>query len=127
MTKVLVISDVHANLTALEAVLADAGKVNEVWCLGEHAGYGPDPNECLQRIQALPKLTCMMGNHDYGVIGNMALETFNLDAKKALLWQREILTDASKNFCKRFPRNRGLRGMSPWYTAARVIRSGNMS
>jgi predicted phosphodiesterase len=98
MTKVLVISDVHANLTALEAVLADAGKVNEVWCLGDIAGYGPDPNECLQRIQALPKLTCMMGNHDYGVIGNMALETFNLDAKKALLWQREILTDASKNF-----------------------------
>ena len=43
MTKVLVISDVHANLTALEAVLADAGKVNEVWCLGDIAGYGPDP------------------------------------------------------------------------------------
>lgn len=98
MIKVLVISDIHANLTALEAVLADAGKVNEVWCLGDIAGYGPDPNECIERIQALPKLTCMMGNHDYGVNGNMALETFNLDAKKALLWQREILTEASKNF-----------------------------
>ena len=70
MTKVLVISDVHANLTALEAVLADAGKVNEVWCLGDIAGYGPDPNECIERIQALPKLTCMMGNHDYAAIGN---------------------------------------------------------
>jgi predicted phosphodiesterase len=45
MTKVLVISDVHANITALEAVLADAGKVDEVWCLGDIAGYGPDPNE----------------------------------------------------------------------------------
>ena len=98
MTKVLVISDVHANLTALEAVLADAGKVNEVWCLGDIAGYGPDPNECIERIQALPKLTCMMGNHDYGAIGNIALETFNVDAKKALLWQRDILTDASKKF-----------------------------
>ncbi len=98
MTKVLVISDVHANLTALEAVLADAGKVNEVWCLGDIAGYGPDPNECIERIQALPKLTCMMGNHDYGIIGNMVLETFNLDAKKALLWQRDILTEASKKF-----------------------------
>ena len=98
MTKVLVISDVHANLTALEAVLADAGKVDEVWCLGDIAGYGPDPNECIERIQALPKLTCMMGNHDYGAIGTMALETFNVDAKKALLWQRDILTDASKKF-----------------------------
>ena len=98
MTKVLVISDVHANITALEAVLADAGKVDEVWCLGDIAGYGPDPNECIERIQALPKLTCMMGNHDYGAIGNMALETFNVDAKKALLWQRDILTDASKKF-----------------------------
>ncbi|MGB8215174.1 MAG: metallophosphoesterase family protein [Anaerolineales bacterium] len=100
MTKVLVISDVHANITALEAVLADAGKVNEIWCLGDIAGYGPDPNECIERIQALPKLTCMMGNHDYAAIGDMALETFNLDAKKALLWQREKLTDASKDFLR---------------------------
>jgi predicted phosphodiesterase len=100
MIKVLVISDVHANITALEAVLADAGKVNEVWCLGDIAGYGPDPNECIERIQALPNLTCMMGNHDYGAIGNMALETFNLDAKKALLWQRDILTTASKEFLR---------------------------
>ena len=98
MTKVLVISDVHANITALEAVLADAGNVDEVWCLGDIAGYGPDPNECIERIQALPQPTCMMGNHDYAAIGDMALETFNIDAKKALLWQRNILTDASKNF-----------------------------
>ena len=102
MTKVLVISDVHANITALEAVLADAGKVNEVWCLGDIAGYGPDPNECIERIQTLPKLTCMMGNHDYGAIGSSALETFNADAKKALLWQRDILTDASKKFLQTF-------------------------
>jgi diadenosine tetraphosphatase ApaH/serine/threonine PP2A family protein phosphatase len=100
MTKVLVISDVHANITALEAVLADAGKVNEVWCLGDIAGYGPDPNECIERIRALPKLTCMMGNHDYAAIGDMALETFNSDAKKALLWQREMLTGASKEFLR---------------------------
>jgi predicted phosphodiesterase len=100
MTKVLVISDVHANITALEAVLADAGKVNEVWCLGDIAGYGPDPNECIERIRALPKLTCMMGNHDYAAIGDMALETFNVDAKKALLWQRDRLTDASRAFLR---------------------------
>ena len=98
MTKVLVISDVHANITALEAVFSDAGKVNDVWCLGDIAGYGPDPNECIERLQALPKLTCMMGNHDYAAVGDMDLETFNGDAKKAILWQRNILTETSKDF-----------------------------
>ena len=100
MTKVLVISDVHANITALEAVLADAGKVNEIWCLGDIAGYGPDPNECIERIQALPKLTCMMGNHDYAAIGDMALETFNLDAKRLCYGNTRSLTDASKDFLR---------------------------
>ena len=110
MTKVLVISDVHANLTALEAVLADAGKVDQVWCLGDIAGYGPDPNECIERIRALPKLTCMMGNHDYGAIGDMNLETFNVDAKKALLWQREVLTESSKEFLRTFSQEVLVRG-----------------
>ncbi len=98
MKKVLVISDVHANITALEAVLADAGPADEVWCLGDIAGYGPDPNECIERIRALPDLTCMMGNHDYAVIGNMSLEVFNNDARKALLWQRARLTGDSYKF-----------------------------
>jgi len=110
MTKVLVISDVHANLTALEAVLADAGKVDQVWCLGDIAGYGPDPNECIEIIRGLPKLTCMMGNHDYGAIGDMNLETFNVDAKKALLWQREVLTGSSKEFLRTFSQEVLVRG-----------------
>lgn len=105
MTRILVISDVHANLTALKAVLADAGKVDQVWCLGDIAGYGPDPNECIEVIRELPKLTCMMGNHDYAAIGDMALETFNTDAKKALLWQKEALNEASKNFLRTLSQN----------------------
>lgn len=102
MTNVLVISDVHANITALEAVLADAGKVDEVWCLGDIAGYGPDPNECLERIRALPGLTCMMGNHDYAVSGAISLEVFNTDAKKSLLRQREMLTNPNREFLLTF-------------------------
>ncbi len=100
MTRILVISDVHANLPALKAVLADAGKVDQVWCLGDIAGYGPDPNECIEIISQIPKLTCMMGNHDYAAIGDMALETFNTDAKRALLWQREKLSASSKDFLR---------------------------
>jgi predicted phosphodiesterase len=98
MSKVLVISDVHANAVALEAVLKDAGKVDETWCLGDVAGYGPQPNECIDLIRSLPKLTCMMGNHDFAAIGVMPLETFNSDAKKALLWQRKMFSEESQNF-----------------------------
>ena len=98
MTKILVISDIHANAIALEAVLADAGKVNETWCLGDVVGYGPQPNECIERIAALPKLTCMMGNHDYAAVGGSTLEAFNQDAKKALSWQRGVLSKESKQF-----------------------------
>ena len=110
MTKVLVISDIHANLTALEAVLADAGKVDQVWCLGDIAGYGPDPNECIERVRVLPRLTCMMGNHDFAAIGSQPLETFNADARKALLWQREVLTESSLAFLRKLSETPVVRG-----------------
>jgi predicted phosphodiesterase len=103
MTKILVISDVHANQVALEAVLADAGKVDEVWCLGDVVGYGPRPNQCIERLATLPKLTCMMGNHDYAAVNEMSLETFNSDARKALIWQRQALNTASMNFLRQLP------------------------
>jgi predicted phosphodiesterase len=110
MTRVLVISDVHANAIALEAVLIDAGKVDETWCLGDVVGYGPQPNECIERISSLPNLTCMMGNHDFGAIGESALETFNSDAKKALLWQRNFLSQESRSFLKSLPDELVVRG-----------------
>jgi predicted phosphodiesterase len=100
MSRILVLSDVHANLTALEAVLNDAGPVDEVWCLGDVVGYGPDPNECIERLRELPSLTCLMGNHDFAAIGDLALETFNADARRSLLWQREQLTDENKAFLR---------------------------
>jgi diadenosine tetraphosphatase ApaH/serine/threonine PP2A family protein phosphatase len=110
MTRVLVISDVHANAPALDAVLMDAGKVDETWCLGDVAGYGPQPNECIERIRALPKLTCMMGNHDIAAIGDMQLETFNSDAKKALLWQRDMFSEESRTFLSSLPDKLVVRG-----------------
>jgi predicted phosphodiesterase len=51
--RILIISDIHANSTALEAVLADAGEIDAAWCLGDLVGYGPDPNECVERIKQL--------------------------------------------------------------------------
>ena len=79
--KVIVISDVHANLTALEAVLKDAGDFDEVWCLGDITGYGPDPNECIERVRGLPNLTCLSGNHDQAVLNRISLSDFNDEAR----------------------------------------------
>jgi diadenosine tetraphosphatase ApaH/serine/threonine PP2A family protein phosphatase len=103
MTRILVFSDVHANAVALEAVLTDAGTVDETWCLGDVAGYGPQPNECIERIRSLPNLTCIMGNHDFAAIGNIALEIFNSDARKALLWQRKQFSEESRSFLSSLP------------------------
>jgi diadenosine tetraphosphatase ApaH/serine/threonine PP2A family protein phosphatase len=105
MTRVLVISDIHANLTALEAVLVNAGKVDETWCLGDMVGYGPDPNECVNRLRQLPKLTCLMGNHDYAATGELALEAFNTEARRSLVWQREHLTAEGLAFLRELPQD----------------------
>jgi len=95
--KTLVISDIHANLSALDAVLNDAGEFDAVWCLGDVVGYGPDPNECIERLQELPH-RCLAGNHDWAVLGRLALEDFNADAQRACLWTREQLTPASLRY-----------------------------
>lgn len=86
--RVLVISDVHANLTALEAVLADAGTVDQIWCLGDVIGYGPDPNDVVNKLRSLPNLTIILGNHDVAVLDQMDSAVFNTDARRSLLWQK---------------------------------------
>jgi predicted phosphodiesterase len=101
--RVLVVSDIHANVTALEAVLADAGPVDEVWCLGDVIGYGPDPNEVVELLRKLPKLTCMLGNHDVAVLGQMDFAVFNTEARKSLLWQKKSLTPENMVFLENLP------------------------
>ncbi len=110
MTRILVISDIHSNLAALEAVLAAAGEVDATWCLGDVIGYGPQPNECIERLRSLPNLTAMMGNHDFAVIGDEALEAFNADARKALLWQRSILSGSGREFLSSLNRELVVKG-----------------
>ena len=95
---ILILSDIHANLTALEAVLADAGSQEAVWCLGDLVGYGPDPNECVECIQELPDLVCLLGNHDAAVLGRLEIETFNQEARQAVLWTRQTLTPQNLEF-----------------------------
>ena len=97
--QVLIISDVHANAVALEAVLDDASdQFDAVWCLGDLVGYGPAPNHCVARIKALPGMVCLLGNHDKAALGDVDLDIFNPDASEALLWTQRILTSESRSF-----------------------------
>lgn len=101
--RILIISDIHANLTALEAVIADAGPVNATWCLGDLVGYGPDPNECVERVRGLPNLTCLLGNHDAAALGQIDIESFNPDARVAIHWTRSMLSADSFSFLRDLP------------------------
>ncbi len=108
--RILVISDIHANYTALEAVLKDAGSVDGTWCLGDLVGYGPDPNMVVEEIRLLPNLTCMLGNHDVAILGRMELAAFNGDARRSLTWTSNVLTADNMDFLRSLPHTTGVRG-----------------
>ncbi len=101
--RILVISDIHANLTALEAVLSEAGEVDAVWCLGDIVGYGPDPNECVERVRSLPGLVCVLGNHDAAALRQIDPEGFNPEARTAIYWTQRALSEASLRFLGSLP------------------------
>jgi predicted phosphodiesterase len=99
----LVLGDIHGNLAALEAVLAAAGKVDAVWCLGDTVGYGPQPNECSERVRSLPGLLCVAGNHDRGALGQLDLSDFNSEARFAARWTGQQLTPANRAWLEGLP------------------------
>src|SRR3990172_4498900 len=108
--RILVMSAIHANYTALDAVLKDAGQVDETWCLGALVGYGPDPNACVEEIRERPMLTCLLGNHDVAVIGKMPFESFNGDARRSLVWHERVLSASNADFLRSLPENPKVRG-----------------
>lgn len=85
-----IISDIHANLEALEAVLSDIRQQNisEIYCLGDIIGYGPNPCECIDLVMATSKL-CLLGNHDQAALFDP--EGFNASAERAVFWTRKAL------------------------------------
>jgi predicted phosphodiesterase len=97
--RVAVVSDIHANLHALEAVLGaiDAESPDALWCLGDLVGYGPKPNECCALVQAQAAV-CLCGNHDLAVRGTIDLDEFSGDAGTAAAWTREVLSDEARAF-----------------------------
>jgi diadenosine tetraphosphatase ApaH/serine/threonine PP2A family protein phosphatase len=90
--RVAVISDIHGNDHALTAVLeeVDAAAPDELWCLGDVVGYGPAPNECCAVLERRTDV-CLVGNHDLVVVGRLAIDEFNNDARTAAVWTQGVL------------------------------------
>lgn len=103
MTRILIISDVHANLVALDAVLGDAGSVDAVWSLGDIIGYGPRPRECLERLRAEMLPVSVPGNHDWACIGRISLNDFNPVAKFAAHWTASQLQPDDVHYLESLP------------------------
>lgn len=101
--RILILSDIHANLTALDTVLEHAGDIDHVWCLGDLVGYGPDPNECVEKIRALPNLTCLIGNHDAAVVDQMDAATFNPEARLSIEWTAKQLSTENLTYLSQLP------------------------
>lgn len=103
--RLAIISDIHANLPALEAVLAsiEEAAVDELWCLGDVVGYGAQPDECARLVSEHCSL-CLVGNHDLAVLDELDVSAFSPAAAAAVRWTRDVAKDATLEF---------LRGLEP--------------
>ena len=97
--RLAIISDIHGNLPALEAVLAEVDelKPDEVWCLGDVVGYGAEPNECTTLVAERCNV-CLAGNHDLAVLDELDISTFSPAAAEAAVWTREQLHEDARDF-----------------------------
>lgn len=103
---VVVLSDVHANIQALDAVLDDVARVAPhapIWHCGDVVGYGASPNEVIAALRRVGAIG-VMGNHDLAALGDDIVETFNEGAHAAALWTREALTAESREWLRSLPR-----------------------
>jgi len=101
--RILIVSDIHANLTAFEAVMADVkGKWDTIWCLGDLVGYGPDPNECVELLCRYDHIS-LSGNHDWAVLGKIDINSFNDNARMAVQWTQETLKPANRDYLESLP------------------------
>jgi predicted phosphodiesterase len=105
LVRLAILSDIHANLPALEAVLADidGAGIEELWCLGDVVGYGAQPDECARLVAEHCEL-CLVGNHDLAVLGELDDSSFSPAAAAAVRWTRETARPETIDF---------LRGLEP--------------
>lgn len=102
MTRTLVLSDIHGNKEALDAVIADAGAAERIWCLGDIVGYGPEPAACLAWVRAHCDIV-LSGNHDYAVFEPSVVRDFNPNAARAADWTRAELSAEETAYLRSLP------------------------
>ena len=107
--RIAVLSDIHANLPALDAVLADAGQVDAIWHLGDVVGYGPDPDGVVARLRAAGARG-VRGNHDAAAAGGSEIDWFNPDARRAMEWTRTVISSAAVDWLRDLPERLRLEG-----------------
>jgi diadenosine tetraphosphatase ApaH/serine/threonine PP2A family protein phosphatase len=113
--RLAIVSDIHGNLEALDAVLAhvDGEAPDALACLGDFVGYGATPNECIERLR--PRLgAAVLGNHDAAALGRLKLGSFNTDAASAARWTETSLTGESRAYLEALP-------MSVVWNGARLV------
>ncbi len=108
-----VFTDIHANLEALEAVLAKIDEIaakepiDQIWFLGDLVGYGPDPNECIVKLRERTDII-IAGNHDWAAVGKIDLEEFSPAARVSAEWTAEQLTEEHRAFLENLPERRDI-------------------
>jgi diadenosine tetraphosphatase ApaH/serine/threonine PP2A family protein phosphatase len=105
--RIAVLSDIHANLPALDAVLAAAGPVDGLWSLGDVVGYGPDPDGVIARLREVGAVG-VRGNHDAAALGGSEIDWFNPDARRAMEWTRTAISSESVAWLQDLPTRRTL-------------------
>ena len=115
-----VVSDIHANLHALEAVLEaiDGEGADELWCLGDLVGYGPRPNECTRIVRERADV-CLVGNHDLGVLGRLDLDLFAADAAASARWTGIELAEDARRFLESLRPEATRAGVALFHASAR--------
>src|SRR5918998_3528033 len=94
-----IVSDIHGNRHAFEAVLADIDRTQpeEIWCLGDLVGYGAEPDECVRLARENCRV-CLVGNHDLAVRGDLSLSEFSRGAELAARWTQDTLLDENLDY-----------------------------
>ena len=103
--RALILSDIHSNLEALETVIGDAahwGGFDEIWCLGDTVGYGPDPVSCINLLRGYD-LLAVAGNHDHAVVGKRGVDDFNPAARASTQWTASQFTPMDIEFLAGLP------------------------
>ena len=118
--RIAVLSDVHGNLPAFRAVLADvdAEGADALWFLGDLVGYGASPDECVQLAAERCDL-CLAGNHDLGVLGRIDIADFSPHAAEAARWTRDQVSDSTRDFLGALDAQRDGEAIGLWHASPR--------